>query len=55
MRPGLVNDFLFTDLNNDGINDFFTIYGDKAAVEIVSLKIFDFKYVCTIQNWATPL
>ncbi len=27
--------------NNDGTNDFFTIYGDKAAVEIVSLKIFD--------------
>ncbi|MEM6377413.1 MAG: gliding motility-associated C-terminal domain-containing protein, partial [Bacteroidota bacterium] len=27
--------------NNDGTNDFFTIYGDKSTVQIVSLKIFD--------------
>ena len=27
--------------NNDGVNDFFTIYGDKSTVQIVSLKIFD--------------
>jgi gliding motility-associated-like protein len=27
--------------NNDGINDFFTLYGNQAAVRIKSLKVFN--------------